>query len=653
MENHPSETATSAEIIPAGHAAPAPGDKGGGQKADKLTGLAGVSVAALGVVFGDIGTSPVYTFRECFNPEHGFPRDTEHVLGVLSMIFWVLVIVVAVKYVLLIMRADNNGEGGILALLALGLQAIQANRMRGSLVLLALAGAALFYGDSMITPAISVLSAVEGMGIATPVLNPFVLPLTVGVLVALFLLQKRGTERVGGLFGPIMVLWFGVIGVVGALQIVQAPRVLTALNPAHAVGIFIAAPTGAFVVLGAVALAVTGGEALYADMGHFGRFPIRLAWFAVVLPALVLNYFGQGALVLGDAAAIENPFFHLVPDWGLLPLVLLSTAATIIASQAVISGAFSLSRQAMQLGLMPPLDIFQTSTQERGQIYIPQVNWLLLIAVIALVLGFQSSSALASAYGFAVTGTMTITTVLAASVMRGLWRWRWSTIAAVLAPIMTVDLALFGANTLKIPTGGWFPLVIGLVVFMVMTTWRTGRRLVATAVATRAVPLTSFLATCEDAPEVRVSGTAAFLTTQTEYVPSTLLHNLKHNKVLHRTVLLIRVVTENVPRVAGERRLNARGLGSGFWQIDARFGFAQTPNVPRELGRAEIQGLELDPSQISFFVGRINVKPSPRPGMAQWRERLYSSLARLATRPTEFFRIPPDHVIELGTEIEI
>jgi KUP system potassium uptake protein len=653
MENHSSETATSAEIIPAGHAAPPPEDKGRGQKADKLTGIAGVSVAALGVVFGDIGTSPVYTFRECFNPEHGFPPDTEHVLGVLSMIFWALVIVVAVKYVLLIMRADNNGEGGILALLALGLEATRVERSRGLLVFLALGGAALFYGDSMITPAISVLSAVEGIGIATPALNRFVLPLTVVVLLALFLFQKRGTERVGSLFGPIMVLWFAVIGVIGALQIAQAPRVLAALNPAHAAGIFIAAPTGAFVVLGAVALAVTGGEALYADMGHFGRFPIRLAWFAVVLPALVLNYFGQGALVLGNGAAIENPFFHLAPDWGLLPLVLLSTAATIIASQAVISGAFSLSRQAMQLGLMPPLDIFQTSPQERGQIYIPQVNWLLLIAVIALVLGFESSSALASAYGFAVTGTMTITTVLAASVLRGLWRWQWPTIAAVLAPIMTVDLALFGANTLKIPSGGWFPLVIGLVVFAVMTTWRRGRQLVAAAVASRAVPLASFLATCEEAPEARVSGTAAFLTIQTEYVPSTLLHNLKHNKVLHRTVLLIRVVTENIPRVAGERRINARKLGSGFWQVDARFGFAQTPNVPRELGRAEISELELDPSQISFFVGRTNVKPSPRPGMARWRERLYSSLARMATRPTEFFRIPPDRVIELGTEVEI
>ena len=450
-----------------------------------------------------------------------------------------------------------------------------------------------------------------------------------------------------------MVLWFTVIAASGALQIVEAPGVLAALNPAHAVGIFVAAPAAGFIVLGAVALAITGGEALYADMGHFGRFPIRLAWFAVVLPALVLNYFGQGALILGDKAAIENPFFRMVPDWGLFPLVLLSTAATVIASQAVISGAFSLSRQAMQLGLMPPLDVFQTSTRERGQIYIPQVNWLLLIAVLALVLGFQSSSALASAYGFAVTGTMTNTTILAAAVMRGVWRWQWPTIAVVLIPIMTVDLALFSSNALKIPTGGWFPLVIGLVVFTIMTTWRAGRRLVLTRLASQAVPLASFLAACEEAPEARVSGTAVFLTTQTENVPVTLHRNLKHNKVLHHTVLLVRVVTENIPRVAGADRIKARGLGSGFWQIEAHFGFAQTPNVPRELGRAEIPGLELDPSQLSFFVGRANVQSSLRPGMARWREHLYSGLARIATRPTEFFRIPPDRVIELGTEVEI
>ena len=399
----------------------------------------------------------------------------------------------------------------------------------------------------MITPAISVLSAVEGIGVATPVLNRFVLPLTIVVLLALFLFQKGGTGRVGRLFGPVMVLWFAVLAVSGVLQIAEAPRVLAALNPVHAVGILVAAPAAGFVVLGAVALAITGGEALYADMGHFGRFPIRLAWFAVVLPALVLNYFGQGALILSDKSAIENPFFRMLPEWGLFPLVLLSTAATVIASQAVISGAFSLSRQAIQLGLMPPLDLFQTSTRAQGQIYIPQVNWLLLIAVLALVLGFQSSSALASAYGFAVTGTMTITTVLAGAVMRGVWRWQWSTVAVVLVPIMTVDLALFGANALKIPTGGWFPLVIGLAVFTIMTTWRAGRRLVATRLAGETMPLASFLATCEEAAEARVSGTAVFLTTQTELVPVTLLRNLKHNKVLHRTVLLVRVITENIP----------------------------------------------------------------------------------------------------------
>jgi KUP system potassium uptake protein len=569
------------------------------------------------------------------------------------MIFWALIIVVTVKYVLLIMRADNQGEGGILALLALALEATQGERSRTLLILLALGGAALFYGDSMITPSISVLSAIEGIGIATPALQQFVLPLTVAVLLALFLFQKGGTERVGRLFGPVMVLWFAVLAVTGVLQIAEAPGVLAALNPAHAVGTFVAAPAAGFVVLGAVALAITGGEALYADMGHFGRFPIRLAWFALVLPALVLNYFGQGALILGDKSAIENPFFRMVPDWGLFPLVLLSTAATVIASQAVISGAFSLSRQAIQLGLMPPLDLFQTSARAQGQIYIPQVNWLLLIAVLTLVLGFRSSSALASAYGFAVTGTMTITTVLAAAVMRGVWRWQWPTVAVVLVPIMTVDVALFGANALKIPSGGWFPLVIGLVVFTIMTTWRTGRRLVATRLASETVPLASFLATCEAAPEARVSGTAVFLTTQTERVPVTLLRNLKHNKVLHETVLLVRVVTENIPRVAGTDRIKVRDLGSGFWQIETHFGFAQTPNVPRELGRAEIPGLELDPSQLSFFVGRANVISSPRPGMARWRERLYSGLARIATRSTDFFRIPPDRVIELGAEVEI
>jgi KUP system potassium uptake protein len=484
-------------------------------------------------------------------------------------------------------------------------------------------------------------------------LNRFVLPLTIVVLAALFLFQKRGTERVGHLFGPVMMLWFAVIAADGLIQIVEAPGVLAALNPAHAVMIFLAAPLTGFLVLGAVALAITGGEALYADMGHFGRFPIRLAWFALVLPALVLNYFGQGALILGNKTAIENPFFRMVPAWGLYPLVLLSTAATIIASQAVISGSFSLSRQAIQLGLMPQLDIFQTSTRARGQIYIPQINWLLLAAVLALVLGFRSSSALASAYGFAVTGTMSFTTVLAGSVMRGVWRWPWPRIAVVLVPIMTIDLALFGANALKIPSGAWFPLVIGLVMFTIMTTWRTGRRLVQAQLASETVPLASFLAICDKAPEARVSGTAIFLTTHTDEVPLTLLHNLKHNKVLHRTVLLVRVATRNIPRVARPDRIKARDLGDGFWQIEAYFGFAQTPNVPRELARAEIPGLDLEPSQISFFVGRANVKSTPKPGMARWRERLYVGFSRIATRPTEFFRIPPDRVIELGAEVEI
>ncbi|HEY3910240.1 MAG TPA: potassium transporter Kup [Stellaceae bacterium] len=637
------------EIIPAGHAAPRVGE----QQEPPPAPLAGLSLAALGIVFGDIGTSPVYTFRECFNRDFGLPLSPENVLGALSLIVWALILVVAVKYVLLIMRADNQGEGGILALLALAQQAMGTPRGRTVLVLLAVAGAALFYGDSMITPAISVLSAIEGVGVATPVLSRFVVPITVVVLALLFLLQRRGTEKVGHLFGPVMLVWFAVIAVAGLFRIAEAPRVLAALNPAHAIGVFVASPLRGFLVLGAVSLAITGGEALYADMGHFGRVPIRLSWFGLVLPALVLNYFGQGALILGDRAAIDNPFFRLAPDWGLIPLVVLSTAATVIASQAVISGSFSLSRQAIQLGLLPQLDIYQTSTQARGQIYIPELNWVLLTAVLALVLGFRSSSALAAAYGFAVTGTMTLTTVLVGAVMRGVWRWRWPWIAAVLAPIMTVDLALFGANSMKIPSGAWFPLVIGLVMFAIMTTWRTGRRLVTERLARETMPLAAFLDTCDAATEARVSGTAAFLTSRTEYVPPILMQNLKHNRVLHRTVLLTRVATDNVPRVPGPERIKAHELGRGFWQIDAHFGFAQSPNLPRELGRAGIPGLALDLDKISFFIGRANVRSAGRPGMARWRERLYIALTRVATRPTEFLRIPPDQVIELGAQVEI
>ena len=647
----PTGSATSStEVIPAGHAAPSAEEREG---PPSRTGLAGLSLAALGVVFGDIGTSPVYTFRECFNPEHGLPLSPENVLGALSLIVWALILVVAVKYVSLIMRADNHGEGGILALLALAQEAVQNPRARNILVLVAVGGAALFYGDSMVTPAISVLSAIEGVSVGTPALNRFVVPMTVVVLVLLFLVQRRGTASVGRLFGPVMLLWFAVIGVDGLVHVAAAPRVLAALNPAHAIAVFITAPLKGFIVLGAVSLAITGGEALYADMGHFGRFPIRLAWFGLVLPALVLNYFGQGALLLSDKTAIENPFFRMVPGWGLMPLVLLSTAATVIASQAVISGSFSLTRQAIQLGLLPQLDVFQTSVTARGQIYIPQVNWLLLASVVALVVSFGSSGALASAYGFAVTGTMALTTVLAAAVMRGIWRWRWPVIGVVLVPIMTVDLALFGSNSMKIPTGAWFPLVIGLVMFTIMSTWRTGRRLVLEKLLSETMPLAEFLATCEEIPEARVSGTAVFLTSQKERAPGTLILNLKHNKVLHRIVLLVRVATDNIPLVAGPDRIKWRDLGHGFWQIDAHFGFAQTPNVPRALQRAEIPGVDLARGEISYFVGRANVKSTPRPGMARWREHLYVLLSRLATRTPEFFRIPADQVIELGAQVEI
>jgi KUP system potassium uptake protein len=649
MTDPSGSSASAPVIIPAGHAAPDADD----EQSPRPAPLAGLSVAALGIVFGDIGTSPVYTFRECFDPEHGLPLSPENVLGILSLIVWALILVVAVKYVLLIMRADNQGEGGILALLALAQEAVKSPRGRTVLVLLAIAGAALFYGDSMITPAISVLSAIEGIGVATPALGRFVVPITVVVLALLFLIQKRGTAKVGHLFGPVMLVWFAVIGIDGLIRIAAAPRVLAALNPAHAVAVFIESPLRGFLVLGAVSLAITGGEALYADMGHFGKLPIRLAWFGLVLPALVLNYFGQGALVLGDRTAIDNPFFRMMPGWGMIPMVLLSTAATVIASQAVISGSFSLSRQAIQLGLLPQLDIYQTSAEARGQIYIPELNWLLLVAVLALVLSFRSSSALAAAYGFAVTGTMTLTTVLVGAVMRAVWHWRWPAIAAVLAPIMTVDLALFSSNSLKIPSGAWFPLVIGLVMFTVMTTWRTGRRLVLDRLASQTMPLADFLASCDTAAETRVSGTAVFLTSRTEHVPPTLTQNLRHNKVLHQRVLLTRVATSNVPRIMGPDRIEARDLGRGFWQIDARFGFAQTPNLPRELLRASIPGLDLDLDKISYFVGRANVRSTPRSGMARWRERLYIALTRVASRPNDFFRIPADQVIEIGAQVEI
>ena len=584
---------------------------------DTPPGRGGLIVAALGVVFGDIGTSPVYTFRECFNPEHGLALTQANVLGVLSCLIWALVLVVAFKYVLLIMRADNQGEGGIFALLALALWGAPGKHLPWVLTMLGLAGAALFYGDSMITPAISVLSAVDGLEVAIPALKSFVLPLTVVVLLALFIVQKRGTERVGEYFGPVMALWFAVLGILGLIQIGASPRILTAISPLHAVDFFTAHPAISFVVLGAVALAITGGEALYADMGHFGRFPIRSAWFAVVLPALVLNYLGQGALVLVDENAIENSFFRMAADWAILPLVVLATAATVIASQAVVSGAFSLTRQAMQLDLMPRLDVLQTSAHISGQIYIPQLNWLLLVAVLALVLGFQSSSALAAAYGFAVTGTMVITTVLATAVAHRIWGWRWPVVAAAFVPLGFVDLALFSSNALKIPSGGWFPLAIGVIVFIVMSTWREGRQLVYARLSDRSVPLPSFLATATEACEARVSGTAVYLTNRTDDVPVPLLNNFKHNKVLHRTVLFVRIVTENIPRVAREDRVRAHQLGQGFWQIEIHFGFAQTPMFRASLAVRTYRGSILIPVKCrSLSGGSMSNRPSAR----EWRD---------------------------------
>src|SRR6478672_7341281 len=602
-------TATSTEVIPAGHAALTAEDEFGERPSETSTGLAGLSVAALGVVFGDIGTSPVYTFRECFNPEHGLPLDAEHVLGVLSMIFWALIIVVTVKYVLLIMRADNQGEGGILALLALALEKAQSERSRNLLVLLALGGAALFYGDSMITPAISVLSAVEGIGVATPALNRFVLPLTVVVLLALFLLQKGGTGRVGSIFGPVMVLWFTVIAIIGVMQIAETPRVLGALNPAHAAHIFIATPGAGFVVLGAVALAITGGEALYADMGHFGKRPIRLAWFTVVLPALVLNYFGQGALLLADPTAARNPFYSLVPGWALYPMVAVATAAAVVASQALISGAFSLTRQAVQLGYSPRVTIRHTSQTEIGQIYLPGVNRLLAVACVLLVLSFQSTNNLASAYGIAVTGTMAITTILFCCVARDRWRWpRWR-VFAVGALFLTVDLAFLGANLVKIESGGWFPLLIAGGVYLLMTTWKRGRQIVAAVLRENSLPMDLFLSDIARRKPPRVPGTAVFMTSDPAGVPIVLLHHLKHNKVLHETVVIMSIEGEEFPQVPAAERATLQTLGDGFYKVVGRYGFMETPDVPALLASVERQGLRARPAETSFYLGRETLLP--------------------------------------------
>jgi len=614
--------------------------------------LPALIVSAIGVVFGDIGTSPLYALKEIFNGHHPIPVSPENVLGILSLIFWSIMALVSIKYVAIIMRADNKGEGGSLALLALITERAKNSGLTWAVTMLGLFAAALFFGDSMITPAISVLSAVEGLEVITPTLKPWVIPITVIVLTALFMIQKRGTGVVGMLFGPVMILWFAVLAFFGVLEIIHNPKVLAALNPGYAFNFIRDHSALAFVALGSVVLAVTGGEALYTDMGHFGRRPIRLAWFGFVMPALVLNYFGQGALLLAEPGAIQSPFFHLAPDWALIPLVVLATLATVIASQAVISGAFSVARQSVQMGLLPRMKIVQTSGAEAGQIYVPFTNWTLYLAVMALVLGFKNSSNLAAAYGIAVTGTMMIDSILVAFVMLLMWRWHWSAIVAVVGTLFMVDLAFFAANIIKIPEGGWFPIVMGLASFTVLTTWKRGRRLVNDEMSKLAIPLDFFIeGMTSDVP--RVPGNAIFMTSATDSVPSALLHNLKHNKILHENVVLVTVRTTDTPFVPEIDRLYYSELGNGFHRLIVRYGFMEDPDIPAALAQCTRFGVEFEELETSYYLSRETIVPNLRGGINVWRGRLFAAMSKNALSATEFFRIPSNRVVELGTQLEI
>jgi KUP system potassium uptake protein len=617
--------------------------------------LAALTVAAFGIVFGDIGTSPLYAVKETFAPERGIPLTAANILGGLSTMFWALMVVVSLKYVVLIMRADNRGEGGIMALIALASSAVREQRQwRLPLTLIGLAGASLFYGDAVLTPAISVLSAVEGLHIATPVLDRYVAPIAVGVLLALFAIQARGTAAVGRFFGPVTMLWFISIGAAGVYGIVRAPGVLAALNPMHALWFLTSHGAASFVVLGAVVLAVTGAEALYADMGHFGKKAIRVGWFSLVAPALVLNYFGQGALLMVRPDAVANPFYYLLPPWALYPMIALATAATVIASQAVISGAYSITRQAAQLGFLPRINVLHTSAREFGQIYIPSVNWTLCVAVIAAVLFFGSSSRLAGAYGVAVTATMTVDTLLTFFVVRYAWRYPlWLCLAAT-GFFLAIDLAFFSATLLKIADGGWFPLAIGSFMFAMMTTWRRGREHLFGRLRASAVPLEDLLRSLFLDPPVRVPGTAVFLTATPEATPHALLHNLAHNKVLHERVVFLTVEIREEPWVSSKERVVCQKLGHGCWRVFVNYGFLDRPDVTRALKLCAGAGLDIDMMETSFFLSRELIAAAEGgAGMARWRDRMFATMARNAGSVTDFFNIPTNRVIELGTRIEI
>ena len=616
--------------------------------------LFGLVIGAIGVVYGDVGTSPLYTMKEIFNGPHAVQPTPENVLGILSLIFWALIFVISVKYVLFVMNASNRGEGGIMALMALALRCRHRPWQRGLVISLGLFGTALFYGDGVITPAISVLSAVEGLQIATPALAAYVMPISISVLAALFLFQSHGTARVGLAFGPIMIVWFATLAILGSLSIRENPAVLQAFNPLYGLQFFLNHGSHAFLALGAVVLALTGAEALYADMGHFGKRPIQLAWFVLVFPALVVNYFGQGALILRDAGAIENPFYLLVPSWGLYPMVGLATAATVIASQAVISGAFSITSQAMRMDYIPRMQMVHTSSAAMGQIYVPALNRALLVIVTLTVLSFGSSGNLAAAYGIAVTGTMIITTLLAWIVALDSWKWspRWA--GLLVGAFLVVDTAFFSANLLKIPQGGWFPLVLGTLLFLLMSTWRRGREVLFHHLQKAAVSLTGFIGEIPDNPPLaRVPGTAVFMTARHISMPHALRQNFEHNRVLHERVVLLTITAEDIPTIAESERVDFDAMEQGFYRVTAKYGFMETPNVPEILRLCDLKGLHIDLQQTSFFIGRETLIPSDRPDLNPWQERLFLVMFRNTSSPIQFFNIPPERVIELGAQFEI
>ena len=613
-----------------------------------------LALAALGIVYGDIVTSPIYAIRESFIEEHGVAVSAANVYGVLSLVFWALVIVICIKYLVFVLRADNRGEGGILALTSLVTPVGDPQGGRRALIVIGLFATALLYGDGMITPAISVLSAVEGLAVATEFFEPYVIPITVAILVGLFSFQRHGTAGVGRVFGPITLVWFVTLAALGIWNIAQHPAVLAAVNPIHGVRFFVANGMNAVLVLGSVFLVVTGGEALYADMGHFGKRPIRLAWFAVVLPALLLNYFGQGALLISRPATVENPFFLMAPSWALYPVVIIATMATVIASQALISGSYSLTMQAVQLGYSPRLDIQHTSAREKGQIYIPAINWALMLACIGLVLGFRSSSHLAAAYGVAVTTTMVVTSVLFYVVARERWRWSLPVALLVGGVFLGVDVAFWGANLLKIPHGGWFPLVIGAIVFTLLTTWKKGRQILASRMKTRTLPIDEFVQNILDDPPTRVPGTAVYMYSNPAGAPPALLHNLKHNKVLHTRVAFLSVATDEVPFVEPERRHQVRRLHENVYVISLHYGFMEDADVPAALSGIDEQGLRFNRMEISYFLGRETLIATRRgKGMALWREKLFAAMSNNARSAASFFRLPPNQVVELGAQVEL